>query len=123
MKNIIMKILTSNLLFSRKKIIDNLYFRNLTRIMFQFRPNLRMRENKFLEFKKKADHPEKIVREMVAFANTEGGTLLIGVDDRGNISGLLFPDEDTFVMEAAILMYSKPALEYTLDSIPVGEGN
>ena len=79
-------------------------------------------ESQFLEFKKKADHPEKIVREMVAFANSEGGTLLIGVDDRGNISGLPFPDEDTYAMEAAISMYSKPALEYTLDSIPVGEG-
>ena len=64
-------------------------------------------ESQFLEFKKKADHPEKIVREMVAFANSEGGTLLIGVDDRGNISGLPFPDEDTYAMEAAISMYSK----------------
>ena len=45
-----------------------------------------------LEFKRKASHPEKIVRELIAFANTEGGTLLIGVDDDGSIPGLKYPD-------------------------------
>ena len=34
-----------------------------------------------IEFKKKAAYPEKIVREVIALANTQGGTLLIGVDD------------------------------------------
>ncbi len=31
-----------------------------------------------IEFKKKAAYPEKIVREVIALANTQGGTLLIG---------------------------------------------
>ena len=29
-------------------------------------------EGQFLEFKKKANHPDKIVRELVAFANAKG---------------------------------------------------
>jgi predicted HTH transcriptional regulator len=71
-------------------------------------------EGQYLEFKKKADHPEKIVRELVAFANSGGGTLLLGVSDNGQIPGLRFPDEEAYVMEAAIAQYAKPKLEYQL---------
>jgi hypothetical protein len=79
-------------------------------------------ENQYLEFKKKADHPDKIVREMVAFANSGGGVLLLGVEDNGRISGLKYPEEDLYVMEAAILRYARPALRYETEMIPVGEG-
>ncbi|MCK5704374.1 MAG: ATP-binding protein, partial [Cyclobacteriaceae bacterium] len=59
-------------------------------------------EGQLLEFKLKASFPEKIVKEMVAFANSNGGQLLIGVDDDGRISGLKFAEEDKFVIEKAI---------------------
>lgn len=55
-----------------------------------------------VEFKKKAAHPEKIVREIVAMANTDGGYLLIGVDDDGTVSGQRFIEEEVFVMDKAI---------------------
>ena len=45
-------------------------------------------EGQRLEFKKKVDYPEKVVKEVIAFANSDGGNLLIGVDDDGNISGV-----------------------------------
>jgi Predicted transcriptional regulator containing an HTH domain and an uncharacterized domain shared with the mammalian protein Schlafen len=38
-------------------------------------------ENIQCEFKRKFSTPEKIAREMIAFANTKGGYLLFGVDD------------------------------------------
>jgi len=79
-------------------------------------------ESLHLEFKKKADHPEKIVRELVAFANTDGGVLLLGVEDNGNLSGLKFPDEDIYVMEAAFHLYAKPALPLRTEVIPIGSG-
>jgi predicted HTH transcriptional regulator len=63
-----------------------------------------------IEFKKKAAFPEKIVREVVAFANTEGGYLLIGVDDDGTVSGQRFIEEEVFVMEKAIKELIHPAL-------------
>ncbi len=63
-----------------------------------------------IEFKKKAAFPEKIVREVVAFANTEGGYLLIGVDDDGTVSGQRFIEEEVFVMEKAIKELIFPAL-------------
>ena len=42
---------------------------------------LRQSEGKTLEFKRDLSSPKQILRTMVAFANTSGGTLLIGVDD------------------------------------------
>jgi len=65
-----------------------------------------------LEFKRKAAHPEKIVRELIAFANTEGGTLLIGVDDDGSIPGVKYPDEEGQVVCEAIKKYTRPLLLY-----------
>ena len=51
-------------------------------------------EGQLLEFKLKASFPEKIVKEMVAFANSNGGQLLVGVDDDGRIAGLKFAEEE-----------------------------
>ena len=42
---------------------------------------LRHSESTTLEFKRDLSSPEKILRAVVAFANTSGGTILIGVDD------------------------------------------
>ena len=42
---------------------------------------LRQSEGKTLEFKRDLSSPHRILRTIVAFANTSGGTLLIGVDD------------------------------------------
>lgn len=81
-----------------------------------------MGEGPFLEFKKKADHPEKIVRELVAFANSNGGKLLLGVDDNGGIPGLKYPDEEAFVMEAAINLYSKPTIPFELKRVKIPGG-
>ena len=49
---------------------------------------LRQGENSSVEFKSANAHPDSLARELVAFANTQGGTLLIGVEDDGSISGL-----------------------------------
>ena len=68
-----------------------------------------------IEFKKKAAYPEKIVREFIALANTEGGVLLIGVDDDGTVSGQRFIEEEVFVMEKAIKERIFPALDYVID--------
>jgi hypothetical protein len=68
-----------------------------------------------VEFKKKAAYPDKIVREMIALANTEGGVLLIGVDDNGTVSGQRFIEEEVFVMEKAIKDFIFPDLNYEVE--------
>lgn len=78
-------------------------------------------EGQRIEFKKKATFPEKIVRELIAFANTSGGELLIGVDDDGTVSGQRYIEEEIFVMEKAINELIFPRLEYELFSLKINE--
>ena len=42
---------------------------------------LRRTEDKTLEFKRGLDSPQKVLRTLVAFANTAGGKILIGIED------------------------------------------
>lgn len=74
-----------------------------------------------IEFKKKAAFPEKIVREIVALANTDGGDLLIGIDDDGTVSGQRFIEEEIFVMEKAIRELIFPKLEFEVFTIKLSE--
>lgn len=48
---------------------------------------------------------------MVAFANSNGGTLLIGVKDNGNIVGIN-SDEEFYMVQAAAQMYCRPQLHF-----------
>lgn len=75
-------------------------------------------EGLHIEFKKKATYPDKIVREMVAFANTKGGFLFIGIDDDKTISGCKNPEEEIFVISKHLATYS-PFLTYSLERIPI----
>ena len=45
-----------------------------------------MRENKNTEFKR--EYVDEIKKTIVAFANTDGGTLYIGINDDGTVSGI-----------------------------------
>ncbi|HTJ49579.1 MAG TPA: ATP-binding protein [Cyclobacteriaceae bacterium] len=73
-----------------------------------------------LEFKRKATNPEKIVREMIAFANTQGGVLLVGIGDDKTIPGLKFPEDESYVIQQA-LKNCKPGLLFTETFIPIGD--
>lgn len=42
----------------------------------------------FVEFKKVLPQPESLASEIVALANTEGGLIIIGVNDQGRVQGL-----------------------------------
>ncbi|GAB4233005.1 MAG: hypothetical protein Tsb0034_06060 [Ekhidna sp.] len=76
-------------------------------------------EGQFVEFKKKANHPEKIVREVVAFANAGGGNLFVGVDDNGTISGLSYPEDDEFVLTRAITELCRPKVDFEVQELKV----
>lgn len=76
-------------------------------------------EGQFVEFKKKANHPEKIVKEVVAFANSGGGNLFVGVDDDGHISGLKFPEDEEFVLSKAIQELCRPAVSFQVNQLEI----
>jgi predicted HTH transcriptional regulator len=75
-----------------------------------------------LEFKMKVKYPEKIVKELVAFANTDGGHLFIGVSDAGVIEGVKFAEEEQFLLERAIEKYCFPAFTYRAYRIRLDNG-
>ncbi len=76
-------------------------------------------EGSCLEFKRKAAYPDKIVREMIAFANAKGGTLLLGVSDDGGLAGLKHPEDESHVIQIS-LNKCHPRLPVTETFIPIG---
>lgn len=78
-------------------------------------------ESACLEFKRKASYPDKIVREMIAFANAHGGTLLVGIGDDGSIAGLKHPEGEAYVIQQSLRKCS-PRLPVSETFIPVGDG-
>ena len=80
---------------------------------------VRQGEGTSLEFKLKATHPEKIVREIVAFANSKGGKLLLGVNDDKTIPGLKFVDEEEYILVRAIERNCYPPINYELERIAI----
>ena len=69
-------------------------------------------EHQKQDFKFCITDTRKIARSLVAFANTDGGSLLIGVKDNGNIVGVQ-SDEEYYMVESAALIYSKPPVAFT----------
>lgn len=53
----------------------------------------------------------KIARSLVAFANTDGGRLLIGVKDNGAIAGVR-SEEEFFMIEGAAKLYCRPEVRF-----------
>lgn len=76
-------------------------------------------EGTHLEFKRRASSPDQIVREMIAFANTSGGILLVGVNDDGELSGVKYPEEESLLIRKAIVKYTRPHIIFTETVIPL----
>lgn len=68
-------------------------------------------EHQKLDFKFEISDARRIARSLVAFANTDGGRLLIGVKDNGAIAGVR-SEEEFYMLDAAAKMYCKPPVEY-----------
>lgn len=68
-------------------------------------------EHQQLDFKFQVNDSRKIARTLVAFANTDGGKLLIGVKDNGVIAGVR-TEEEYYMIEAAASMYCKPEIMF-----------
>lgn len=64
------------------------------------------------DFKFRIDDQKKIARTLCAFANTEGGRLLIGVKDNGKVVGV-DPQEEFFMIEGAAQLFCKPEVKFT----------
>jgi predicted HTH transcriptional regulator len=77
-------------------------------------------EGRYLEFKKTTPAPEKIAREIAAFANTKGGTILIGVDDYKNITGISAYFEEEYLLYKAACEYCVPVVPIRIELVHSG---
>jgi len=73
---------------------------------------IRKGENVHQDFKYAITDSRKIARSLSAFANTEGGKLLVGVKDNGKIAGVR-SDEEYYMVESAAKLYSRPEIKFT----------
>ena len=75
-------------------------------------------EHQQQDFKFEISDARKIAKTLSAFANTDGGRLLIGVKDNGRIAGVR-SEEEKYMIEAAAQLYCIPEIDYTLQTFIV----
>ena len=70
-------------------------------------------ENQHLDFKYCISDCRKISRTLSAFANSDGGRLLIGVRDNKSIAGVR-SDEEYYMIETAASLFCKPEIQVSI---------
>lgn len=68
-------------------------------------------EHQQQDFKYCINDSKKIAKSLVAFANTDGGRLLIGVKDNGKVAGIR-TDEEYYMVESAAKIFSDPPIPF-----------
>jgi len=75
-------------------------------------------EHQQQDFKYRVSDALKLAKSVSAFANTDGGRLLIGVRDDGNMSGVR-DEEEIFMMHQAAYRYCRPEASIKFDTYHV----
>ncbi|HLF20213.1 MAG TPA: ATP-binding protein, partial [Bacteroidota bacterium] len=71
-----------------------------------------------LEFKRKVTSPEKIARALIGFSNTQGGTILFGVDDDRSVVGVESEKSEIEMIRTAGSLYCDPPIEPDIEIVP-----
>ena len=74
-------------------------------------------ENSLVEFKRDDIRAEQLAKEMVAFANSYGGRILLGVENDGTISGIQRPNLELWVMDSVCARHVHPILNPQYEEI------
>ena len=72
-------------------------------------------EHQQQDFKYRVDDPRKLAKSVSAFANTDGGRLLIGVRDDGHIAGVR-KEGEIYVMHQAAYKFCQPEASVRFDT-------
>lgn len=86
--------------------------------MDELKRRIALGEGQYLDFKFRIDDQVKIARTLAAFANSGGGSLLIGVKDNGKIAGCN-PEEEYYMIEGAASMKCQPEVSIKSQIIQV----
>jgi len=74
-----------------------------------------------VEFKTDGVRPESMAREIVSFANMNGGHILIGVDDGGEIVGVRKENLQAWMMDTVIGRHVHPAVLPDYEEVAIGD--
>lgn len=72
-----------------------------------------------IEFKQRFSSHEKIAKEMIAFANTRGGFIFIGVEDDGTLYGIKSEKGDADLIKEVSEKYCEPKVEYEIQLVTI----
>ena len=75
-------------------------------------------EHQQQDFKYRVSDAQKLAKSVSAFANTDGGRLLIGVRDDGHMSGVR-DEEEIYMMHQAAYRYCRPEASIKFDTFHV----
>lgn len=67
-----------------------------------------------VEFKQRFSSHEKMAKEMIAFANTRGGFIFLGVDDNKSIYGIESEKSDLELIKETAEKYCEPPVKYKI---------
>ena len=76
-------------------------------------------EGQYVEFKLRVPEPARLAKEVVAFANSNGGRVFIGVDDDGSIVGVKDSGEEEFALKEALNLYCRPLIRWRSERVEV----
>ena len=72
-------------------------------------------ENYHCEFKRKFSSHKKIAKEMIAFANSGGGFILLGIDDDGKVVGLESEKSEANLIQETANNFCEPLIAYNIE--------
>ena len=80
-------------------------------------------EDSYTQFKKNINNVDSLAQELIAFSNTLGGKLLIGVNDDGSIEGLSADDVRRInnLLSNAASQNVKPAINPLTKTVMIGD--
>lgn len=79
-------------------------------------------EGQHLDYKQSISNQRKIAKTLLAFANSEGGTIMVGISDKKNIIGI-DPEEEIFMVNEAIRKYCYPTFSVTFEVFEIQQQN
>lgn len=84
--------------------------------MASLRSRIRGGESATVEYKIEAPEPERLARTIAAFANSAGGSIFIGISDRGDILGVSDPEAQKKLVKDA-LWYVDPPVDLKVETV------
>lgn len=77
---------------------------------------LKSKENQSFDRKQKITSKKKIAKTIAAFANTNGGEIVVGISDQNQVIGI-DPEEEIYMIESANELHCHPKVELSFKKL------